>query len=352
MNLGVIGAGYVGLTTAVCLASIGHKMNVYDVNKIKIQKLKNKKIPFYEPGLQELFEKVISTDNLKISESLDDLTQNTDGSFICVGTPSHETKSIDLSQVIDATNSLAESIKKNKKNNYVVIVRSTILPQTTRNTILPILKSILSEGKFGLCVMPEFLREGEAISDFMNPDKIVIGHLNEESKEFAEMIFEHFRKSSHFITTNFETAEMIKYANNAFFSTLISFSNEIANVSERIRGIDAFQVMAALVSDKRITMTVNDKKVIPYLATYLLPGCGFGGSCFPKDVKALIQHALSINTNTPLLNAVLKINEERPQRIISLAELLLGSLKGKQISILGLAFKPDTDDIRSSPAIE
>lgn len=351
MNLGVIGAGYVGLTTAVCLASIGHKISIFEINRLKAKQLENKNIPFYEEGIKELFEKVTSMGNLEISESLDYMVRKTEGCFICVGTPTGDNESIDLSQVIGSMNSLIEAIKNVKKNNYTIIIRSTVVPLTTRNKLLPLLKN-LNGLQITLCVVPEFLREGQALNDFMNPDKIVIGSTDESGEIFVKKIFDHFKDNVNFIITNPETAEMIKYTNNAFFSTLISFSNEIANISEKIHGVDAFQVMDALISDKRITIKTDNQKIVPYLSTYLLPGCGFGGSCFPKDVKALTQHAVSLGTKTPLLNAVLEINEERVMKITSLAEFLLGNLKGKQISILGLAFKPDTDDIRSSPAIE
>jgi len=200
--------------------------------------------------------------------------------------------------------------------------------------------------------VPEFLREGKALDDFMNPDKIVIGHLDEKSRIFVEKIFEYFREKVTIIATNPETAEMIKYVNNAFLSTLISFSNEVANIAEKVKGIDSFEVMKALVADKRITTVVDKQKIVPGLASYLLPGCGFGGSCFPKDVKAISKLASSLGSDTPLLDAVLKINDSRPDKVVSMAENILGSLGGKKISILGLAFKPDTDDMRSSPSIQ
>ncbi|MDE2591137.1 MAG: UDP-glucose/GDP-mannose dehydrogenase family protein, partial [Patescibacteria group bacterium] len=247
---------------------------------------------------------------------------------------------------------LADTIKETGKNDYIIIIRSTIVPTTARNGIIPLLKEILSNKKFSLCIVPEFLREGQALSDFMNPDKIVIGHVDERGKAFVEKVFDYFKEKVVFISTNLETAEMIKYTNNAFFSTLISFANEIANICEKIGGVDAYQVMNAMITDKRITTKIHDSNIIPYLTTYLIPGCGFGGSCFPKDVRALTQHAHSVGAQTPLLESVLRINDERPEKIVSLAESLLGNLKDKQISVLGLAFKPDTDDIRSSPAVE
>ena len=352
MNLGVIGAGYVGITTAVCLASIGHKITVHDVDNDKLEQIRQKKVPFYENGLQELLEKVVADESLTVSKSVNEIIQKTEGCFICVGTPSKQDQSIDLSQVLKAVKTVGEGIKNSHITNYVIIIRSTIVPTTTNSVVVPILKQTLGDMDYGLCIVPEFLREGQAVFDFMNPDKIVIGSINEKSKNFAEKVFENFKENAEIIFTNPQTAEMIKYVNNSFFSTLISFSNEVANISEKIKGVDAFEVMNALMADKRITTKTKDQKIVPDVVSYLLPGCGFGGSCFPKDVNAIANFASSLGTETPLLDAVLKINQERPIKIVSLAELILENLNGKKISILGLAFKPETDDMRSSPSLE
>ena len=201
-------------------------------------------------------------------------------------------------------------------------------------------------------MVPEFLREGNALNDFMNPDKIVIGSLDENSRVFVKNIFQNYKEKCEFIETNLESAELIKYTNNAFFSMLISFSNEIANISENIPGVDSYEILKALISDKRITSTVNNKKVIPSLDSYLIPGCGFGGSCFPKDVQAILDYANKNKIHTPLLSAILEINAERPNKMVLLSESILGTLKNKKITILGLTFKPETDDVRSSPALD
>ena len=229
MNLAVMGAGYVGLTTAICLASQNHRITIFDIDNEKIKQIQNKKLPFFENGLQEILEDVISSKNLVAVNSLHQLVENTDGCFICVGTPTKD-DSIDLTQIIDATESLANSINENNNKNYQIIVRSTVIPNTTRNTILPILNERLSKQEFGLCVVPEFLREGKALDDFMNPDKIVIGNFDENSALFVKEIFKNFKDKCVFVETNLESAELIKYTNNAFFSMLISFSNEIANI--------------------------------------------------------------------------------------------------------------------------
>jgi UDPglucose 6-dehydrogenase/GDP-mannose 6-dehydrogenase len=249
-------------------------------------------------------------------------------------------------------NSITELIKDNNKINYKIIIRSTIIPNTSKNKILPILEQELSQLKFGLAIVPEFLREGNALDDFMNPDKIVIGSLDKDTTDFVKNIFVHFENKCEFIETNLESSELIKYTNNAFFSMLISFSNEIANISEKIPGVDAYKIMNALISDKRITTKINNENIVPSLESYLKPGCGFGGSCFPKDVQALLDYANKNNINTPLLQAVLDINAERPNKMILLAESILKTLKNKKISILGLTFKPETDDLRSSPALD
>ena len=351
MNLGIIGAGYVGLTTGICLASLNHKILIYENNNEKRNKIKNKEMPFFEKGLQAMLEKTISSGSLHVVDDIDNVIKNTDWSFICVGTPTGN-NAIDLSQVLDATKQLAQSIKNNQKKDYVIIIRSTITPTTTKQKILPILHEFLDENSFGLCVVPEFLREAQALDDFMNPDKIVIGSIDENSYNFVEKIFESFKNSAKIIKMNTETAELVKYANNSFFSMLVSFSNEIANIAEKIPGVDAYDVLQALISDKRITTKLDGRNIVPRLQSYLVPGCGFGGSCFPKDVKAILHYADSKNVKAPLLQAILEINDERPAKMISLAESILESLKNKRITILGLTFKPGTDDLRSSPSLK
>jgi len=351
MKIGVIGVGYVGLSTAICLAAMKHEISIFDINEEKIKQIREKKLPFFEKGLQEMLENVISSGNLIPAKNLNELVDNTEGCFICVGTPT-KSNSIDLTQIISAVKSLAGSIKHNDKNGYKIIIRSTIIPNTARNTILPILSDKLSELKFGLCVVPEFLREGNALDDFMNPDKIVIGSTDKNSIIFVKKIFQNFKGKCEFIETSLESAELIKYTNNAFFSMLISFSNEIANISEKIPEVDSHEILKALVSDKRITSIINNERIVPSLESYLIPGCGFGGSCFPKDVQAILDYANKNKIKTPLLKAILEINAERPNKMVILSESILGTLKNKKVSILGLTFKPETDDLRSSPALD
>jgi len=351
MEIGIIGSGYVGLTTGICLSSIGHTTHLYDIDQIKLDTIKRGETPFYELGLEELLVENLRKGNLKICESLVEFVKNTDCCFVCVGTPSNMDGTINLQQIESSIKNIINSLKQENKKDYLIIIRSTVTPSTTREKILPMLKNELGNS-FNLAVVPEFLREGKAISDFMNPDKIVIGSLNEKTNDILKEIFEHFQNKAEFIQTNFETAEMIKYTNNAFLATLISFSNEIANISEEITEVDTFEVMNALIKDKRITSVINNQKIIPGIAEYLIPGCGFGGSCFPKDVNAIVGYASIIGAKTPLLDAVLSVNNERADRIFVLSKKILSDLNERKIVILGLAFKPDTDDMRSSPAIE
>ena len=351
MKIGVVGAGYVGLTTGICLASLKHKISIFDVDEGKLEQIRRKNLPFFEKGLEEILEKVVSTDYLTPQNDVNKLVNETDGCFICVGTPT-KNNSIDLTQITNSVKAITESIKDNQKKNYKIIIRSTIIPTTSKNVILPILNQELSKLGFGLAVVPEFLREGNALDDFMNPDKIVIGSSDNDTKLFVKEIFSDFKDKCEFIETNLESSELIKYTNNAFFSMLISFSNEIANISEKIPGVDPYKILKALISDKRITSKINKEKIIPSLESYLIPGCGFGGSCFPKDVQALLDYSNKNSIDTPLLKAILDINAERPNKMVLLAESILSTLKNKKVSILGLTFKPDTDDLRSSPALD
>lgn len=351
MKLGIIGAGYVGLTTAICLASLNHSITLYDVDQKKNDRIKQKKMPFYENNLQDLLEQVIDSNNLRITSDIDQMTENSDGCFICVGTPTNNDNTMNLNQIIEAVKTITKSIHT-KKNRYTVIIRSTVIPGTLRKVVLPILEKELTSEQYSLCSVPEFLREGVAYNDFMNPDKIVIGGFDEKGINFVESIFTNFKDKAIFIKTNPESAELIKYTNNGFFSMLISFANEIANISEKIKNVDSYEIMRALITDKRISTKINDQVIIPELSSYLIPGCGFGGSCFPKDVRAIINFALENDVQTPLLNATMKINDERPKQIFAMIKSILGNLENKKISILGLTFKPDTDDMRSSPSLE
>jgi UDPglucose 6-dehydrogenase len=325
MMLSIIGLGYVGLVTAVCFAELGNKVICLDIDEEKVEMINQGKPPFYEQGLRELLEKHIGR-NLIATASYEQAIANSSISFICVGTH----------QVKEASASIGREI--GKKNYHIVVMKSTILPLTSEEIVIPIIEEN-SKGKigekFGYAVNPEFLREGKAIYDFMNPDKIVIGAFDERSKKEVGKLYENFK--CNFLYTDLKTAEMIKYANNAFLATKISFSNEIGNICKQL-GIDSYVVMRAIGYDYRIN---------PH---FLNSGLGYGGSCLPKDLNALIGKAREIGYKPKLLEAVAKVNEEQPIRMINLLRKKL-RIKDKKIALLGLAFKNDTDDVRESRAI-
>jgi UDPglucose 6-dehydrogenase len=337
MKISIIGSGYVGAVTAVCFADVGHEVICVDIDEKKVQQI-NAGIPsIYEEGLEELLKKYVGKRLIATTDN-EFAVFNTDISFICVGTPSEVGGSINLSIVRSAAESIGSALAK--KNGYhVVVVKSTVIPETTEKFVLPILedKSGKVAGKdFGIAMNPEFLREGKAIYDFMHPDKIVVGSIDESSGDLVSELYLNFE--CEITRTNPKTAEMIKYANNSFLATKISLSNEIGNICKKM-GIDTYDVMKAVGKDSRIS------------PLFLNSGAGFGGSCFPKDVRALISKAKEIGYSPTILESVLAVNENQPLMMAELLQKKIGEFKDKKIAVLGLAFKNDTDDIRESRAI-
>lgn len=348
MKIAVIGVGYVGLVSGLCFAK-KHNVIFVDVDEDKINLLNNGKIPFYESNLDELCKQV--SKRIKFTTDLNEAV-NADFIFVCVGTPA-KGNDIDLNYVKNACKSVGELIKNQNKYS-VVVIKSSVVPKTTFSVLLPILE--FASGKkagqdFGLCVNPEFLREGNAVEDFLEPDRIIIGALSERESKLLYNFYKEYFDDITIINTNLNTAEMIKYCSNAFFPLLISFSNEFAEICERVQDVDVQVVLDAVSMDKRINPKVNDKFLQPGIVHYMKAGCGFGGSCFPKDLKALISFTEKINYESELLQSILSINESRVQNILDRIEKKLGTLENKKICVLGLAFKPDTDDIRESPSI-
>lgn len=336
MKISVIGTGYVGTVSAACFAELGHEVVCVDIDSSKIEKINAGIPPIYEEGLADLLKKHAGK---KLSGTSDyrSAVMNSDVSFICVGTPSDADGNIDLGIVKAASSSLGEALK-DKKDYHVVVVKSTVVPETTEKVILPIIEkhSRKRSGDFGIAMNPEFLREGKAIYDFMHPDKIVVGSMDKRSGDLVASLYNGL--NCEVTRTNPRTAEMIKYVNNAFLATKISFSNEIGNIC-KLLDINTYEVMKAVGKDVRIG---------PH---FLNSGAGYGGSCFPKDVKALIGKANDTGYEPLILESVIKVNEKQPGRMIVLLKKELGDLKGKKIAVLGLAFKNDTDDIRESRSI-
>lgn len=350
MRASVVGAGYVGLAVGIGLASVGHNVICVDNDTEKVKLIRNGISPIYEKGLHKLLKEVLENKRFSVTTELRPAILDSEITFICVGTPTKPDGNIDLAQIKFVSAQIGKVLRQ-KKDYHVVVVKSTVVPETSSKIVLPIIKETSGKGneEFGLCMTPEFLREGSAIEDFLNPDRIVIGELDQRSGDVLVKLYTGFDVP--ILRTSLETAEMIKYTNNALLGTLISFSNEIANICERIPNVDVVDVLHAVCLDKRLNPVINKKLINPEILAYLIAGCGFGGSCLPKDINALISFSESKDYSPKLLVSVLDINERRPIHLVNQAERELDNLAGKRIAVLGLAFKPESDDIRYSPAI-
>lgn len=336
MKLSVIGAGYVGLVTGIGFAELGHEVVFVDIDEDKVNLINSAKPPIYEEGLENLLRK--NKEKYYATTNYDEAVGKSDITFICVGTPSKKDGSIDLKYVEAASREIGKALI-NKNDFHVVVVKSTVIPGTTEDVVKPIIEK--ESGKkafedFGLAMNPEFLREGDAVNDFFNPDRIVIGVKDERTKSILEELYRPFNCPK--LITDIKTAEMIKYASNAFLATKISFANEIGNICKKL-GIDVYEVFKGVGLDHRIN------------PAFFRAGIGFGGSCFPKDVKALIRKAEELGEEPKILKAVIEVNERQPLKLVELLKKHIPDLTGKTIGVLGLAFKPDTDDIRESRAI-
>ena len=340
MKIGIVGLGFVGLSLTSVLSSKGYNVIGIDVDKEKCKKISHGISPFFEPELEDLLKKGLKN-KLKISSDFR-LIRDCDFIFVTVGTPQNENGSIDLSIIKKAISTIGENLQNNKKKP-IILVKSTVIPGTMKKNILPILekKSKKKAGKhFGLISNPEFLQESTAIRDTKFPHVVVLGGYETEFMKKARNLFTKLHPNVPIIITNHQTAEMIKYANNSFLATKISFINQLSNICQKIPGANVDDVAKTIGLDPRIGKL------------FLNAGPGYGGSCLPKDMKALINFAGTTGINPTLLNAVEEINTKQLEQIISITKKKLSSLKSKRITILGTAFKPETDDIRDSIAIE
>jgi len=339
MKIAIVGTGYVGLVTATCLAEVGLHLICVDVDENKIEKLKNGIVPIYEPGLSDMLQRNIEKSRLIFTTSLSEVMPDVDVVFSAVGTPPDEDGSADLQYVLN----VAKVIGQNMQQYTLVVTKSTV-PVGTAELVKNTIQSELDERgvqiEFDVASNPEFLKEGDAISDFMKPDRIICGVSSSKAQEILEKIYAPFVLNGHpIIFTDIASAEMIKYGANAMLATRISFMNEIANLCE-IVGADVNMVRKGIGSDSRI----GNK--------FLYAGTGYGGSCFPKDVKALIKIANDNNYSLEILKSVEKVNEKQKTILFEkLTSYYNGDLRGKRIALLGLAFKPNTDDIREAPAL-
>lgn len=346
----VIGSGYVGLVTGACLADKGFDVVCADKNPEIVKKINSAVAPIHEKGLGDVLRRTVETGTLRAVESAKEALYGADVAFIAVGTPFNGAE-IDLSQIKSACADLAPWLATAKKRP-VVVVKSTVVPTTAELVVIPLLEKLSAKKNgvdFGVCSNPEFLREGNAVEDFNNPDRIVVGGLDLWAVEKVRKIYAW--ADAPFVATNPRTAEMIKYASNSLLATLISFSNEIANLAYAAGGIDVKEVTAGLHLDFRLNPSVDGRRLNPNILTYIEAGCGFGGSCFPKDVSSLVSFAKSLDAPAGLLEKVMEINKKQPLRVLELVRNSTGALAGKKTAVLGLAFKPDTSDTRESPSI-
>ena len=351
MKVSIVGTGYVGLVSGVCLAEKGHQVTCVDIDQAKVDKINQGIPPIYEDWLEELLKKNIQT-NLKATTDLRKAVMESQISLIAVGTP-FDGQAIDLCFIETVARQIGE-VLKDKDDYHVVVVKSTVVPGTSDEVVLPIVEE--ASGKkageaCGVGMNPEFLKEGEAIVDFMNPDRIVLGGIDDKALSVMEELYAVFPNVDQ-LTTNCKTAEMIKYTANSLLATMISFSNEIGNLCAATGSVDVVEVMRGVHLDKRLTPILETgERIIPSFTTYLGAGCGFGGSCFPKDVKALKAYGEQRLFPMPLLEAVLKVNAAQPYKMLTLLQKYVADLNNVRITVLGLAFKPGTDDMRESPAI-
>jgi len=338
MNISIIGTGYVGLVTGTCLSEFGMNVTCMDVDEIKIENLRRGILPIYETGLHPLVEKNYSSGRLKFTTNLQETVENSTTIFIAVGTPPRDDGSADLQYVLEAAKSIAEHM-----NEYKVIVNKSTVPVGTGKQVREVVQAVLAcrglDIDFDVVSNPEFLREGAAVRDFMHPDRVVIGSESERAKEMMKSIYNVlYLIDTPFVFTSVETAELIKYASNAFLATKITFINEIANLCDKI-GADVHHISKAMGLDGRIGKY------------FLHPGPGYGGSCFPKDTKALVNIGQTYDVPMSLVQSVVYANENQKNYMIRKMERSLDDLNGKVIGILGLAFKPETDDMREAPSI-
>ncbi|MFL5702439.1 MAG: UDP-glucose dehydrogenase family protein [Ktedonobacteraceae bacterium] len=331
----VIGTGYVGLVTGTCLADMGNQVTCVDIIPEKIERLKRGILPIYEPGLEELVERNVQAGRLHFTTSYKEGLDNCEFIFIAVNTPTGTSQGgADMRYVESAARSIAEEL-----DHYAVIINKSTVPVGSGDVVSRIIRSNLArpDVRFGVVSNPEFLREGSAVQDFQNPDRVVLGSADTEAAQKVATLYLPLRAP--IVITDLYTAEMIKYASNAFLATKISFINEIAQICERL-GADVKEVAVGMGHDKRIGRAFLDA------------GLGYGGSCFPKDVRALAHMAAEAGLHPQMLNAVMEINHDQRRLVVNKLSSILGSLRGCTIGILGLAFKPNTDDMREAPSID
>lgn len=332
-KIAVVGTGYVGLVTGTCFAETGNNVICVDIDEKKVNKMRNGEVPIFEPHLDVLFERNIRDNRLTFTTNLDEAIKDAEIIFLALPTPPGEDGSADLSYVLG----VAEELGKKIKDYKVIVDKSTVPVGTADKVRAAVAKNATVD--FDIVSNPEFLREGFAVDDFLKPDRVVIGASSDRARNVMRELYKPFvRQGNPILFMDEKSAELTKYAANSFLATKITFMNEIANFCEKV-GADVDDVRIGIGSDSRIGKR------------FLFPGIGFGGSCFPKDVQALVKSGKEVGHEFKIIDAVLKVNDNQKSRLIEKVENYFGDLKGKKLAIWGLAFKPDTDDIREAPAL-
>ena len=343
MRISVIGAGYVGLVSAVCFADRGYEVTLSTEDPEKAKQINRAIPPFHETGLDQTLKRALDSGRMRATVGREEAVLNSDVTFIAVGTPSRTDGSIDLAFIKDSSARVGEALQR-KVSYHLVAVRSTVVPGTTENIVKPMIEkhSGRAAGEdFGLVMQPEFLRQGSAIYDTINPDRIIIGEFDSRSGDSLLNLYQQFysEKLPPTLRMNLASAEIVKYASNAFLATKVSFINEVANICEKVAGVDVVKVAEGMGLDERIGKR------------FLHAGAGFGGSCFPKDLKAIVAFAGEHSYKTNILKSVLKVNRNQAIHVVELVRKRLGTLRGRRIALLGLSFKPGTDDLREAPSL-
>ncbi len=339
MRIGVVGTGYVGLVQGVILSEFGLEVTCVDTNIEKIEMLKNGGVPIYEPGLEPLLKKNIEAGRLQFTSEIKEAVETSEVLFVAVGTPPADDGSADLRYVLEVANSIGEHM-----NGYRVVVDKSTVPVGTGKLVKETIQKKLDERgvkfEFDVVSNPEFLREGKAVNDCLRPDRVVIGYSDERAKEMMKKVYNVlYINETPFVFTSVETAEMIKYASNAFLAVKISFINEMALLAEKV-GADVQQIAKAMGQDGRIS------------PKFLHAGPGYGGSCFPKDTKAIVDIAKKYGEEFKVIDAAIQANEKQKQKMVEKIVSNMGSVENKVITVLGLSFKPETDDMRDAPSID
>lgn len=350
MKISIVGTGYVGLVTGACFADQGHDVTCIDVDPSKVDAINAGKAPIHEAGLPEMLARNVGT-RLRATLDLKQAVRDSEITFIAVGTPAIDGH-IDLRFIEQAATDIGHALRE-KSGYHSLVVKSTVIPGTTDGVVRACAERAsgkLAGRDFGLGMNPEFLTEGRAIEDFTNPDRIVIGGIDARTQQHVGRLYERFASVPKVLTNN-STAEMIKYASNSLLATMISFSNEIGRLCTAVGDVDVVDVMRGVHQSLYLTTRAEQgAAVTASIASFLEAGCGFGGSCLPKDVTALTAQGRDLGVEMPLLRAVLDVNAGQPKQLLALIARHHSSLQDVPVTVLGLAFKPDTDDLRESPA--